>query len=65
MRCIVCRDGIIVSDRSENVGVGDGNLIIMDPMIVPEVDETEIIGEMMEQISLRFPQVSIEFRSKI
>ena len=64
MRCIVCRDGIVVSDRTENVGVGDGNLVIMDPMIVPEVDETEIIAEMMEQISVRFPQVSIEFKSK-
>lgn len=64
MRCIVCRDGIVVSDRTENVGVGDGNLVIMDPMIVPEVDETEIIAEMMEQISVRFPQVAIEFKSK-
>ena len=65
MRCIVCRDGIIVSDKTENVGVGDGNLIIMDPMIVNDVDESEIIGEMMEQISLRFPQVSIDFKAKI
>ena len=64
MRCIVCRDGIVVSDRTENVGVGDGNLVIMDPMIVPEVDETEIIAEMMAQISVRFPQVAIEFKSK-
>ena len=65
MRCIVCRDGIVVSDRTENVGVGDGNLIIMDPMIVNDVDESEIIEEMMEQISLRFPQVSIDFKAKI
>lgn len=63
-RIIVCRDGIVVSDNVAELGLGDGNVVIMDPMIVPQEEDAEIIGEMMEQISVRFPQVKIDFKSK-
>ena len=64
MRCIVCRDGIVVSDNVGELGIGDGNMVIMDPMIEPIDEDAEIIGEMMEQIQFRFPQVTIEYKSK-
>ena len=60
MRCVVCKDGEVVSDNTGEVGVGDGNLIIMDPMIAPEKSDAELMSVMMEVIEERFPQVKIE-----
>lgn len=63
-RCIVCRDGIVVSDKVGDLGLGDGNLVIMDPMIAAGDDDMKILADMMAQIESRFPQVRIECRTK-
>ena len=65
IHCIVCRDGIVVSDNIGEVGIGDGNMVIMEPMIEASESDTEMIGEMMEIIQDRFPQVAINFRPRI
>lgn len=62
MRCVVCRDGIVISENTGAIALDGGNMVIMEPMITPEVDETEIIEEMLEHISGRFPQITITFR---
>jgi hypothetical protein len=65
IHCVVCKDGIVESDNIGEVGIGDGNMVIMDPMIEPQESDAEIIGEMMEQIACRFPQVRFDFRTKL
>ena len=65
LRCIVCNDGIVTSDNIGEVGIGDGNMVVMEPMIEASESDTEMIGEMMEIIQDRFPQVAISFRTRI
>lgn len=65
LRCVVCNDGIVTSDNIGEVGIGDGNMVIMEPMIEASKSDTEMIGEMMEIIQGRFPQVAITFRTRI
>ena len=65
LRCVVCNDGIVTSDNVGEVGIGDGNMVIMEPMIEASESDTEMIGEMMEIIQDRFPQVAINFRTRI
>ena len=61
VRCIVCHDGIVVSDKVGEVGIGDGNMVILEPMTGIWSVESTILGDMLEQIESRFPQVRIEF----
>lgn len=63
--CVICKDGIVVSDNITDVGVGDGNLVFMTPFIEPSMDDADVMEEMMELISERFPQVKIDFKKKL
>ena len=55
----------MTSDNIGEIGIGDGNMVIMEPMIEASESDTEMIGEMMEIIQGRFPQVAITFRTRI
>lgn len=64
IHCVVCKDGIVESDNIGEVGIGDGNMVIMDPMIEPQESDAEIIGEMMEQIAFEFPHIKFDCKFK-
>lgn len=63
VRCVVCRDGLVVSDEAANIDLEKGNLVIMDPMIELYENDVKAIGEMMEMIADRYPRIAFEFRS--
>ena len=65
LHSIICNDGIVTSDNIGEVGIGDGNMVIMEPMIEASGTDTTMIGEMMELIQERFPQVTITFRTRV
>ena len=65
LHSIICNDGIVTSDNIGEVGIGDGNMVIMEPMIEASDTDTTMIGEMMELIQERFPQVTITFRTRV
>ena len=64
LHCVVCKDGIVESDNIGEVGIGDGNMVIMDPMIEPQESDAEVIGEMVEEMAFRFPQVRFDCKFK-
>ena len=65
LHSIICNDGIVTSDNIGEVGIGDGNMVIMEPMIEASGTDTTMIGEMMELIQERVPQVTITFRTRV
>lgn len=65
LHSIIFNDGIVTSDNIGEVGIGDGNMVIMEPMIEASGTDTTMIGEMMELIQERFPQVTITFRTRV
>lgn len=64
LQSIVCKDGLVVSDKEEKIGTGDGNMVIMRAFRGAELLEAKHIEELMENIEYLLPQIQFKYKCK-
>ena len=61
MKSLVCKDGLVVSNKEENIGIGDGNMVIMRAFLCAELLDGEVLEELLETIESRLPHVTFQY----
>ena len=64
MQSVICKDGLVVSDKEGNISIGDGNMVIMRAFRGADLLEAKDIETLMEYIEYRLPQIQFQYNSK-
>lgn len=64
MQSVICKDGLVVSDKDGDIGIGDGNMVIMRAFRGADLLEAKDIETMMEYIENHLPQIQFQYISK-
>lgn len=64
MQSVICKDGLVVSDKEGNISIGDGNMVIMRAFRGADLLEAKDIELLMEYIEYRLPQIQFQYNSK-
>ena len=62
LRSIDCRDGIAVACNESDLGIGDGNMVVMRAFVGADDIDKEFVDYVVEAISERFLHVSFKFQ---
>ena len=64
MQSIICKDGLVVSDKEGKNGIPDGNMVIMRAFRGADLIEAKHIKELMENIEFFLPQIQFQYIGK-
>ena len=64
MQSVICKDGLVVSDKEGNISIGDGNMVIMRAFRGADLIEAKHIEMLMEYIRYHLPQIQFQYIGK-
>lgn len=64
MQSVVCKDGLVVSDKEGKIGIGDGNMVIMRAFMGADDLDADVIEDLLDYIEYRLPNVKFQYNKK-
>ena len=64
MQSVICKDGLVVSDKEGNISIGNGNMVIMRAFRGADLIEAKHIEMLMEYIGYHLPQIQFQYIGK-